>query len=74
MNEPVEVELRSVKQDALSEEHVFSCARTSLKLTTFSQAWEGACSAAKISGLRFHDLQHTLATRLRSKERMRWTS
>jgi len=67
MNNPVEVELRSLKQDASSEEHVFSYARTGLKLTTFRHAWEGACSAAKISGLRFHDLRHTFATRLRGK-------
>ena len=45
----------------------FSYARTGLKLTTFRHAWEGACSAAKISGLRFHDLRHTFATRLRGK-------
>ena len=63
----VEVELRSLKQDASSEEHVFSYAGTGLKLTTFRYAWEGACKAAKISGLRFHDLRHTVATRLRGK-------
>ena len=45
----------------------FSYARTGLKLTTFRHAWEGACSAARISGLRFHDLRHTFATRLRGK-------
>ncbi len=67
MNNPVELELRSLKQDASSEEHGFSYARTSLKLTTFRHAWEGACSSAKISGLRFHDLRHTFATRLRAK-------
>jgi len=67
MSKPVEVELRSLKQDASSEEHVFSYARTGLKLTTFRHAWEGACTAAKISGLRFHDLRHTFATRLRAK-------
>ena len=67
MSRPVEVELRALKQDASSEEHVFSYARTGLKLTTFRHAWEGACKAAKISGLRFHDLRHTFATRLRSK-------
>ncbi len=63
----MEVELRSLKQDASSDEHVFSYARTGLKLTTFRHAWEGACTAAKISGLRFHDLRHTFATRLRGK-------
>ncbi len=52
---------------ASSEEHVFSYARTGLKLTTFRHAWEGACTEAKISGLRFHDLRHTFATRLRGK-------
>jgi integrase len=67
MSRPVEVELRSLKQDASSEEHVFSYARTGLKLTTFRHAWEGACKQAGISGFRFHDLRHTFATRLRAK-------
>ena len=67
MSRPVEVELRSLKQDASGDEHVFSYARTGLKLTTFRHAWEGACAAAKISGLRFHDLRHTFATRLRAR-------
>ena len=67
MSKPVEVELRSLKQDAASDEHVFSYARTGLKLTTFRHAWDGACKATKISGLRFHDLRHTFATRLRAK-------
>jgi integrase len=61
------LELRSLKQDASSDEHVFSYARTGLKLTTFRHAWEGACKQAGISGLRFHDLRHTFATRLRAK-------
>src|SRR5215212_1976439 len=67
MTKPVEVELRSLKQDASLDEHVFSYARTGLKLTTFRHAWEGACKQAKIAGLRFHDLRHTFATRLRAK-------
>jgi integrase len=67
MSDPVEVKLRSLRQDASSEEHVFSYARTGLKLTTFRHAWEGACKQAKIFVLRFHDLRHTFATRLRSK-------
>ena len=67
MTKPVEVELRSLKQDAEADEHVFSHARTGLKLTTFRHAWEGACKQAWISGLRFHDLRHTFATRLRAK-------
>ena len=67
MSKPVEVELRSLKQDASSDEHIFSYARTGLKLTTFRHAWAGACKAARISGLRFHDLRHTFATRLRAK-------
>jgi integrase len=49
ISEPVEVELRSLKQDAALDEHVFSYARTGLKLTTFRHAWEGARSAAKNS-------------------------
>src|SRR5688572_8277620 len=67
MSKPVEVELRSLKQDASADEHVFSYAHTGLKLTTFRHAWEGACKKAGISGLRFHDLRHTFATRLRAK-------
>ena len=67
MSEPVEAELRSLKQDAALHEHVFSYARTGLKLTTFRHAWEGACTAARIYGLRFHDLRHTFATRLRAR-------
>jgi integrase len=67
MSKSVDVELRSLKQDASSEEHVFSYSRTGLKLTTFRHSWEGACKEARISGLRFHDLRHTFATRLRAK-------
>src|SRR5205085_10188751 len=67
MSRPVELELRSLKQDAASDEHVFGYARTGLKLTIFRHAWVGACKQARISGLRFHDLRHTFATRLRAK-------
>ena len=66
MSKPVEVEIRSLK-DASADEHVFSYAGTGLKLTTFRHAWEGACKQAGIFGLRFHDLRHTFATRLRAK-------
>src|ERR1051326_5093043 len=67
MSKLVEVELRSLKQDATRDEHVFSYHRTGLKLTTFRHTWERACKQARISGLRFHDLRHTFATRLRAK-------
>ena len=67
MSRPVELELRSLKLEASSEVHVFSYVRTGLKLTTFRNAWEGACKVTKISGLQFHDLRHTFATRLRAK-------
>jgi integrase len=40
MSKPVEVELRSLKQDSEADEHVFSYARTGLKLTTFRHTWE----------------------------------
>lgn len=66
MSEPVLVELRSLKQDASRNEHVFSYGRTGLKLTTFRHTWERACKQAGISELRFHDLRHTFATRLRA--------
>ena len=67
MSKSVDVELRLLKQDASSDEHVFSYSRTGLKLTTFRHAWKGACKQAEISGFRFHDLRHTFATRLRAK-------
>jgi len=70
-SEPLEAELRSLRQDASSEDHVFSYSRTGLKLTTFRHAWEGACTAAKISNLRFHDLRHYLCNALKSKGRTR---
>jgi len=64
MSEPVEMELRALKQDASQDEHVFSYGCTGLKLTTFRHTWERACKQARISGLRFHDLRHTFGTRL----------
>jgi integrase len=67
MSKPVEVELRSLKQDGSQDEHVFSYGRTGLKLTTFRHTWERACKQARISRLRFHHLRHTFATRLRAK-------
>ena len=67
ISQPVAVELRSLRQDASQDEHVFSYGRTGLKLTTFRHTWERACKQAHISGLRFHDLRHTFATRLRAK-------
>src|SRR5215204_138964 len=42
VSKPVEVELRSLKQDSSSDEHVFSYPRTGLKLTTFRHPWEAA--------------------------------
>lgn len=67
MSRPVDVELRSLKQDASPDEHVFGYFRTGLNQAALRHAWERACTAATISGLRFHDLRHTFATRLRSR-------
>ncbi len=68
MSKPVEMELRSLKQDAALDEHVFSYARTGLKLTTFRHAWEGACQAAKISGLRPSHLRNALEGKGRTRD------
>ena len=67
MSEPVEVELRLLKQDASLDSHVFGFPGTGLKQAALRHAWERACVKAEISDLRFHDLRHTFATRLRSK-------
>ncbi len=67
MSEPVEVELRSLKQDASLDSYVFGFPSTGVKQAALRHAWERACVKAKISGLRFHDLRHTFATRLRAK-------
>ncbi len=67
MSEPVEVELRSLKQDAELDAYAFGFPNTGVKEAALRHAWERACAKAKISGLCFHDLRHTFATRLRAK-------
>ena len=67
MSTPVEVELRSLKQDAPRDAYVFGYPRTGMKAVKLRHAWQRACAKAEIYGLRFHDLQHMFATRLRAK-------
>ena len=67
MSTPVEVELRSLKQDAPRDAYVFGYPRTGMKAVKLRHAWERACAKAEIFGIRFHDLRHTFATRLRAK-------
>jgi integrase len=74
VSKPVGVELRSLKQDASSDEHVFSYARTGLKLTTFRHAWEEACKQAGISGLRFTICVTRLPLVCGRREYTRWIS
>src|SRR5215472_4307324 len=48
--------------------HMFSAyPPTGMKAVKLRHAWERACAKAEIFGLRFHDLRHTFATRLRAK-------
>ena len=57
----------ALKQDASQDSYVFGFPSTGLKQAALRHAWERTCVKAKISDLRFHDLRHTFATRLRSK-------
>ncbi len=43
---------------------VFANPRTRLPFTEVKKSFKSACVAAEITGLRFHDLRHTFATRL----------
>jgi integrase len=52
MSEPVEVELRSLKQDAELDAYVFGYPSTGLKQAALRQTWERACAKVKISDLR----------------------
>lgn len=50
--------------NAEGEDHVFVSPRTGRHLTDVKRAFHGACAAAKIHGLVWHDLRATFGTRL----------
>jgi integrase len=74
MSKSVEVELRSVKQDALRDEHVFSYGRTGLKLTTFRHTWEERVNKGESSDSGFTIYVTRLRLGCEQKECTRWTS
>jgi len=67
MNNEVRGELLRLKQDAGGDGFVFTSARTGVNLTEVKRAFKSACREAGIENLRFHDLRHTVATRLKTR-------
>lgn len=64
MNQEVrEVLLKLTRENQVSE-HVFVNRKTGRPYTCIKRAFATACSEAKITGLRWHDLRHTFGTRL----------
>lgn len=57
-------ELFKLKQLNGDPNYLFFNEQTGKPLTTVKRSFKGACERANISGLRFHDLRHTFATRL----------
>jgi len=72
MNEIVFEELKALKQDAGPKEFVFSNSRTGVNIDSIKTGWRNACEAAGIMDLRFHDIRHTFATRLRANGVHEW--
>lgn len=50
-----------------SSEHVFCDKLNNRPFGSIKRAFKTACERAKIKGIRFHDLRHTFASRLRAK-------
>ncbi|MFC2169647.1 tyrosine-type recombinase/integrase [Acidobacteriota bacterium] len=64
INTPLLEELNRLKKNADKEEYVFTNPKTGKPFTSVKTAFIASCRRARISGLRFHDLRHTFATRL----------
>lgn len=63
MNEIVYELLKELREQSISE-YLFINPQTNLPYTDISNAWENTLRKAGISNLRFHDLRHTVGTRL----------
>jgi excisionase family DNA binding protein len=66
-NSPLFDELQRLKSDNGRSPHLFFNEKTGKPRTLIRRAFLTACEKAEISGLRFHDLRHTVATRLLEK-------
>ncbi len=57
-------ELLNLRSANPNQEHVFLNPKTGKPFTKLQTSFEGACRRAGIEGLRFHDLRHSVASRL----------
>ena len=58
--------LVKIKEQGLSERHVFPGRRPGQPLHDLQRAWKRVCNEAEIEGLRMHDLRHSYASILAS--------
>jgi integrase len=64
MNREVREALLGLARESREVEYLFVNPRTGRPYTCIKRSFAGACAAAKIKGLRWHDLRHTFGTRL----------
>lgn len=64
MNRDLLAEMKRLRALGSTNQYVFQNPKTGKPITTIRSAFEGACRRAGITGLTFHRLRHTVASRL----------